>query len=108
MVEVLKNPNSNQRNMIKDLLNYAHHTVYVSEQEILKAIHLELLSFKSEDALHLACAERGNADVFLTTDDKFVRKTKSIQVRNKLSVQVENPYTWLQEVLKNEHPSDTK
>ncbi|MDE0317363.1 MAG: PIN domain-containing protein [Candidatus Poribacteria bacterium] len=108
MVEVLKNPNSNQRNMIKDLLNYAHHTVYVSEQEVLKAIHFELLSFKIEDALHLACAERGNADVFLTTDDKLVRKTKSVQARNKLSVQVENPYTWLQEVLKNEHPSNTK
>jgi predicted nucleic acid-binding protein len=108
MVEIKKNPNSDQRNTITDILNYAHQTVYVSEQEVLRAIHLKLLGFKIEDALHLACAERGGVDVFLTTDDKLIRKTKSGQVRNQLFVQVENPYTWLQEVFKNEHPSGTK
>ncbi len=72
MVEIKKNPNSDQRNTITDILNYAHQTVYVSEQEVLRAIHLKLLGFKIEDALHLACAERGGVGVFLTTDDKLI------------------------------------
>ena len=107
LVEINKNPNSNQRNAAKDLLNYARQTIYVSEQEVLRAIHLKSLGFKIEDALHLACAEQGNVDVFLTTDDKLIRKAKSIRVRAELFVQVENPYKWLQEVLENERPSDT-
>ena len=107
LVEINKNPNSNQRNAAKDLLNYARQTIYVSEQEVLRATHLKSLGFKIEDALHLACAEQGNVDVFLTTDDKLIRKAKSIRVRAELFVQVENPYKWLQEVLENERPSDT-
>ena len=107
LVEINKNPNSNQRNAAKDLLNYARQTIYVSEQEVLRAIHLKSLGFKIEDALHFACAEQGNVDVFLTTDDKLIRKAKSIRVRAELFVQVENPYKWLQEVLENERPSDT-
>ena len=108
IVEVKKNPNSNQRNVITDLLNYAHHTVYISASEVLRANYLNSLGFKIEDALHLAGAERGNVDVFLTTDDKLIRKTKSVQVRGQLFVQVENPYTWLQEVFtKNEHSRNT-
>ena len=99
MVEIKKNPNSDQRKTILDIINYAHQTVYVSEQDVLRAQHLEFLGFKIADALHLACAEQGNADVFLTTDDKLIRKTRSNQVRSQLFFQVENPYKWLQEVI---------
>lgn len=108
MVEINKNPILNHRNLIRDLLNYTHKTVYVSEQEVLKAIHLKLLGLKIEDALHLACAERGNVDVFLTTDDKLIRKSKSDQVRYQLTVQVENPYIWLQEVFENGYSNNSK
>ncbi len=108
MVEVNKNPNSNQRNAIKYLLNYARQTVDVSEREVLRAIHLKSLGFKIEDALHLACAEQGSVDVFLTTDDKLIRNAKSVRGLTQLLVKVENPYTWLQEVLENEHPSNAK
>jgi len=34
------------------------------------------LNFKYHDALHLAFAEAGGADVFLTTDDRLLRKAK--------------------------------
>lgn len=108
MVEINKNPIRNHRNILKDLLNYAYKTVYVSEQEVLKAIHLKLLGIKIEDALHLACAERGNVDVFLSTDDKLIRKSKSDQVRYQPSVQVENPYIWLQEVFENGYTDCSK
>ena len=107
MVEINRNRNSNQRKATKDLLNYAHQIVYVSEQEVLRAIHLKSLGFKIQDALHLACAEQSNVDVFLTTDDRLIRKAKSVRVRTELLVQVENPHQWLQGVLENERPSDT-
>ena len=54
--------------------------------------------FDEFDAIHLASAESGNADVFLTTDDNL-QKTAN---RNKdmFSFAVINPVTWLEEELK--------
>ncbi|WP_083870153.1 hypothetical protein [Gloeocapsa sp. PCC 73106] len=50
------------------------------------------MSFKKYDALHLACAEN-NADIFLTTDDRLMRKT--VIYKNELKITVDNPVTWL-------------
>ena len=51
---------------------------------------------KPVDALHLACAEQAGVDVFLTTDDQFLR----IVHRTGLArVGVNNPLPWLNEVL---------
>ena len=54
---------------------------------------LESLGFKWFDALHIASAESGTADILLTTDDRFVRRAK--RVFEQLHVRVENPHTWL-------------
>ena len=63
-----------------------------------------MLSFKFHDALHLAFAEMGNADIFLTTDDRLLKKAK--QSQNLLSVEVENPTIWLMNILQTEEESD--
>lgn len=105
-VEISKNPNAAEQNALKHLLNYARQTVFVSEQEVLRALQLKMLGFKIEDALHLACAERGGVDVFLTTDDRLLRKANNPEICLQLRVRVENPYVWLQEVFGNEHPND--
>ncbi|MCA2812513.1 MAG: hypothetical protein IM477_08160 [Microcystis sp. M090S1] len=47
------------------------------------------LGFKFYDALHLAFAEAGGADIFLTTDDRLLRKAQ--QYRDPINVMVENP-----------------
>ncbi|MDT3676648.1 hypothetical protein [Microcystis wesenbergii] len=47
------------------------------------------LGFKFYDALHLAFAEAGGADIFLTTDDRLLRKAQ--QYRDSIKVTVENP-----------------
>ena len=47
------------------------------------------LGFKFYDALHLAFAEAGGADIFLTTDDRLLRKAQ--QYRDSINVTVENP-----------------
>jgi predicted nucleic acid-binding protein len=51
------------------------------------------------DALHLSCAEAGQADVLLTTDDRFLRRAERLE--NMLQVKVVNPVRWLMEVTAN-------
>ena len=49
------------------------------------------------DAAHLACAEFGDADIFLTTDDKLIRACKNLQLR----FRVLNPVAYFKEVIDN-------
>ena len=37
-------------------------------------MELVQLEFKAYDALHIACAKVGNADILLTTDDRLMCK----------------------------------
>ena len=96
-LEINQNPNFRQRFQVRSLLNFAHHTVSPGETEISRGEYLELLGIKHFDALHLACAETGNVDVFLTTDDRLLRTAKNLAYQ--MNVQVENPSTWLKEVM---------
>ena len=93
-LEVDNNRDMNQRNEMKYQMADAYINVSISEIERARGRDLEKLGFKQLDALHLACAESGNADVFLTTDDRLLRRAKRLS--SKLHVQVENPYEWLQ------------
>lgn len=46
------------------------------------------------DSLHLAVAETFQQDIFLTTDDKLIKKAKTIT----LGLKVANPVSWFLEV----------
>lgn len=48
------------------------------------------------DALHLACAESGAAEIFLTTDDRLLRA--ATRVAQRLGVRVVNPLVLVAEV----------
>lgn len=50
------------------------------------------------DATHLACAEFGNADIFLTTDDKLIKACKNLDLKFRVS----NPATYLKEVIEHD------
>jgi len=65
-----------------------------------RAQELERLGFKALDALHVACAEAGGADVLLTVDDRMLAKAQGL--KNKLRVRVENPILWMMEVTKHD------
>ncbi len=92
--EVNQNSNIGARFQIKNWITLAHQTVSVGANESKRGRQLEGLGFKRRDALHLACAESAEVDIFLTTDDRLLRGTKRYQMQ--LHTQVENPYTWLQ------------
>ncbi len=86
---------------VKTLLSSAHQIVWVSEAEIARGEQLEALGFERLDALHLACAESGDADIFLTTDDSLLKIAQRANTR--LRVRVEYPDTWLKEETGHEY-----
>ncbi|MBE9053653.1 PIN domain-containing protein [Nostocales cyanobacterium LEGE 11386] len=71
--------------------------VMVNEQVKFRSKELANLGFKAFDAAHIACAEAGEADIFLTTDDRLLR----LAARNStmLQVRVENPLRWVLEII---------
>ena len=92
--EVNQNSNLGVRFQIKNWMTLAHQTASVGANESKRGMQLEYLGFKRRDALHLACAESAEVDIFLTTDDRLLRRAKRYQMQ--LHTQVENPYIWLQ------------
>jgi hypothetical protein len=48
---------------------------------------------RTTDGLHVACAEAGNVELFISTDDKLVKRAK--RVSEQLCVRVENPLGWI-------------
>ena len=102
VLEVNNTQNQSKRLQIQSRLNYVHQNALVNLREILRAKYLDSLGFKQADALHLACAESSNVDVFLTTDNGILRRAKRFS--SQLQVSVENPYEWLQEMTRDEHP----
>jgi predicted nucleic acid-binding protein len=57
----------------------------------------ELVGYKlrAADGVHVAAAEAASADVFLTCDDRLLRRCGKIA--DKLTVAVANPASWLKE-----------
>lgn len=92
-LEIGKTPVAERRHRLTLLASSAHRTISVGQAEADRASELETLGFKDFDALHIACAESGRADVFLTTDDRLLRLAERHAER--LTVSVENPVSWL-------------
>ena len=95
-VEVNRNPNLAQRDDINALIQRAHEVVKTNRAIRDRGKQLESLGFKTYDALHIACAESHEVNIFLTTDDRMLKKAQGVS--DQLRVRVENPYVWLQEV----------
>ncbi|MBD2435126.1 MULTISPECIES: PIN domain-containing protein [Fischerella] len=102
--EVSLHSDSFKQQQVKSILNLANIYIQSTENIDLRAEELMKLSFKFHDALHLAFAEAGDADVFLTTDDRLLRKAKKFQ--SILNIEVENPTIWLMNVLQTEEENN--
>ena len=74
--------------------------VFNDQNNIQRARTIKDYGFDPFDALHLASAEKGKADIFLTTDDRLIRLAD--RVKGKLDVRVANPLEWLREGFSNE------
>ncbi|MBW4612706.1 MAG: PIN domain-containing protein [Desmonostoc vinosum HA7617-LM4] len=102
--EVSLHSDSFKQQQVKLILNLANIYIQSTENIDLRAEELMKLSFKFHDALHLAFAEAGDADVFLTTDDRLLRKAKKFP--SILNIEVENPTIWLMNVLQTEEENN--
>jgi predicted nucleic acid-binding protein len=96
-VEINRMTNFERKMKVERLTSGMSQLVLLTAEHEKRARELVVLGFKLMDALQVACAESGRADVFLTTDDQLVR----IGRRHKgvLAVQVANPLHWLEKVL---------
>ena len=79
------------------IASYIDQSVEIGPKELERARSLEKEGFIGFDAIHLACAESGKADIFLTTDDRLLKKAK--RMAKALQVKVENPLDWIKEIL---------
>ena len=91
--EIGRMSNSERLRRIREMLTDVSRWVQVEETDSARGEELEALGFGDFDALHLACAERGGAEVFLTTDDKLLRRAE--RRLGQFRVRVVNPVNWI-------------
>jgi predicted nucleic acid-binding protein len=105
--EILRTPDPIRRQRVLDSLTIASSNAPVTEETLNRAKDLSFFGLKSFDALHIACAEAMNGDVFLTTDDRLLRKAQTNQ--SEIKVPVANPVTWLMAIseLQGDDKNDT-
>jgi len=95
-LEIKQTPDPERRRRVQLLASHAHRRIPVGRPELERAQQFEDWGISGFDAMHLACAEGGGADVFLTTDDKVLDRAATHA--DQLHVRVENPLIWLREV----------
>ena len=62
---------------------------------------LQQLGFAAYDAAHIASAERGRANIFLSTDDRLIKRAeRNTQL---IQVSVDNPVSWLMKSIQPEN-----
>ncbi|GAH17274.1 unnamed protein product, partial [marine sediment metagenome] len=94
-------PDAERKHRVNCLIRYADSSVLLEEPIINRASKLKEIGFGAYDAVHLACAEHCDADVFLTTDDKLLRLAR--ENSRQFKIKVYNPLIWLKEVIENEY-----
>lgn len=100
MYENSQNPFIERRERISSFLSIAATTVTLNDAIRNKALILQVKGIDAMDALHLAYAEAGKAEYFLTCDDDVIRKITNN--RDMLSLEVCNPLEFiLKEVFRN-------
>jgi predicted nucleic acid-binding protein len=96
-IEIEHTPDFDQQSRMKRVAGFVKQVVEIGEKELGRARELEKLGFGAFDAVHLACAESGSADVFLTTDDRLLKTAR--RHTKKIRVTVKNPLDWLKEMI---------
>ena len=96
-IEISRNPDAERRQDVAALLTFSNEVVVPRSRSAERAAFLRKLGFGAFDALHLASAEQGQADVFLTTDDGLLRR--AARYSDELRIRVQNPVSWYEEVV---------
>lgn len=81
--------------LVRQVLRVASDRVIVAPGDLDRWQELMAMGFRQVDALHLACAESAHCDLFLTTDDKLLRRARSHA--SSMSIRVMNPLVFVVE-----------
>ena len=96
LYEVSRIADQERSDKIRSLVESLSVVIELGEEEVARANELVSLGFSALDARHVACAEAGKVEVFLTTDDRLVRTAARSNVS--LALRVLNPVDWLNEL----------
>ena len=100
LYENSRNPFAERKERVASYLDVASNVIMVSDSIKNRALSLELSGIDPLDALHLACAEIGGAEYFVTSDYGIIKKAR--KYRNMVKITVCNPLEFvLEEVFKN-------
>ena len=99
-LEIAQTADEERRRRTQLLAAHMHETIRTDSGAFARAQELVQLGFQPVDALHLACAERGVVDIFLTTDDRLLRLAN--RTATQIQIQVANPLAWLAKALDND------
>lgn len=102
--EISQTPNKERIENVRKILSIAKIKVLSGDWLQARASQLQKLGFASYDAAHLASSERASSDIFLTTDDRLVRKSQAYA--QLLKVKVNNPLQWFTQVMLMENNKD--
>jgi predicted nucleic acid-binding protein len=91
--ELRQTPDTQRVELIMAALAIATEKAQLDSALKQRAVELVTLGLKPFDAAHIASAEAIAADVFLTTDDRLIRK--ATRYPTSLNVLVSNPVAWL-------------
>jgi predicted nucleic acid-binding protein len=94
--EVAACPDLEKAELVGETLRLAEQRVVLTTADVERFRELDGLGFRKLDAMHLACAEAGHCEYFVTTDDKLIKRAKAH--RKTLAVSVVNPLTFVTEV----------
>ena len=93
--EILRQTDALRREKVEAFLSIADEELRTTTVTVAKAEVFQKNGIKVFDSYHLAVADENGCDVFLTTDDRFLKKA----TMQEISVSVANPVTWLLEVI---------
>lgn len=96
-IEISLTPDQSRRWRLQQVVQGVAVSIQIGQTELKRSQELGALGVSSFDAAHLACAETGRADIFLTTDDRLLKIAK--RIGDHLRVKVANPLDWVKELL---------
>jgi predicted nucleic acid-binding protein len=96
LYDLRKCPEESRRTAVLAVCARAAERVASDEAAMQRAMALRLYGLRDLDALHLACAERGGAEVLVTTDDAFVAAAGRLTPAS--ATRVVNPVVYTLEV----------
>lgn len=89
--EIHNTKDSRRREMLLDFLKLAGECIMIDEVVIERAADLLSRGIQKEDAFHLALAQKGAVEYFITTDDRIIKKASQI----KCSFTISNPIDYI-------------